>query len=66
MTLFPICKMLETLIDGLYLNVCPWITAEGIDSADKYLDMARITVITISYTVFLALLYLICKGWNTI
>lgn len=28
--------------------------------------MARITVITVTYTIFLALLYLMSKGWNTI
>lgn len=27
--------------------------------------MARISCITITYTVFLSILYLICKGWQT-
>lgn len=29
------------------------------------MQMARISVITITYTVFLSFLYLICKGWQT-
>jgi hypothetical protein len=28
--------------------------------------MGRITIITITYTIFLAVIYLISKGWNTI
>lgn len=34
--------------------------------SEKYLDMARISIVTITYTVFLALMYLISKGWNLI
>lgn len=29
------------------------------------MQMSRISVITITYTVFLSFLYLICKGWST-
>jgi hypothetical protein len=66
MVLFPFCKCLDTLINGLFLNACPWVSNFGDSSGEKYIDMARITIVTITYTIFLALIYLICKGWNTL
>ena len=33
------------------------------NSQYQYIQMARISVVTICYTVFLAYLFLICKGW---
>jgi hypothetical protein len=66
MLVFPCLKLVETLIDGLYLSYCPWFDNGGIISADRYIDMARITIITVTYTIFLAVLYLMSKGWNTI
>jgi len=33
------------------------------NSAVQYVQMARISVITIAYTVFLSIFYLLCKGW---
>lgn len=65
MIVFPFFKFLETLIDGLYLGACPWIDETGLSNSDRYLDMGRITIITITYTIFMAIIYLICKGWNT-
>lgn len=62
--MFPLCKIFEALISGLYFNACPWVSTT--DGGEKYLDMARISIVTISYTVFLAMLYLISKGWNTV
>jgi len=63
MTIIPVCKILECLIQGLFLNACPWISST--EPSEKYLDMARISIITITYTILLAILYLISKGWNT-
>jgi hypothetical protein len=62
--MLPIIKIFETLITGLYLNKCPWVISE--DPSEKYIDMARISIITLSYTVMLALMYLMSKGWNVI
>lgn len=62
--LVPICKTLETLINGLFYNTCPWVST--IEPSVKYLDMARISIVTITYTVFLALLYIMSKGWNVV
>jgi hypothetical protein len=56
--------MLETLINGLFLRICPWISS--LEPSEKYLDMGRISIVTISYTVFLALLYIVSKGWNVV
>lgn len=56
--------MLEVLITGLYIDDCPWISQ--IDTSDRYVEMARISIVTISYTIYIAVLYLMCKGWNTI
>lgn len=64
LTLFPICKFLEVFITGLFIDDCPWISQ--INTSDKYIEMARISIITISYTIYLAVLYLMCKGWNTV
>lgn len=64
LTIIPLCKILETLITGLYLNACPWIAIQ--EPSEKYLDMARISIITITYTILLAILFLMSKGWNTI
>jgi len=66
MLLFPVCKCLETLITSLFLNICPWVSTFGEGTSEKYIDMARITIITVTYTIFLALLYLMSKGWNTV
>lgn len=65
MLLFPFCKFCEVLVNGLFLNACPWVTDYGESSSEKYIEMARITVVTITNTIFLALFYLMSKGWNT-
>mmetsp|Transcript_34815 Transcript_34815/g.25988 ORF Transcript_34815/g.25988 Transcript_34815/m.25988 type:complete len:97 (-) Transcript_34815:1102-1392(-) len=64
LTLFPICKALETMINGFFTRDCPWTVQT--DTSEKYVEMARISIVTISYTIFLAVLYLMSKGWNTI
>jgi hypothetical protein len=64
LTLFPICKVLDSMINGFYLDNCPWVSTTA--SSDKYVEMARISIVTISYTIFLAVLYLMSKGWNTL
>lgn len=62
--IFPLIKIFETLINGLYLNSCPWISSQ--DPTEKYIDMARISIVTLTYTVLLALIFLMSKGWNTV
>jgi hypothetical protein len=64
LTLFPVCKVFESLITGFYIDDCPWTSQTN--SSDKYIEMARISIVTISYTIFLAILFLMSKGWNTI
>lgn len=61
--MLPTLKCLEVFLEGGYLSYCPFysITSNGI----QYMQMARISVITITYTVFLSFLYLLCKGWQT-
>ena len=61
--MLPTLKCLETLLEGGFLAYCPWysLTSNGV----QYMQMARISVITITYTVFLSFLYLMCKGWQT-
>jgi hypothetical protein len=53
---FPICKIFDSFVNGLYINECPWVNM--VDDKEKYVDMARISIITITYTVFLTTLYL--------
>ena len=57
----PYIKALEVGLEGGYLSMCPWysVTSSGI----QYVQMARISVITIAYTIFLSFFYLLCKGW---
>ena len=59
--IIPVCKFLETMINGFFYNACPWLGAQN--PSEKYLEMARISIITIVYTVMLALLYIMSKGW---
>lgn len=62
--LIPGCKFFETMINGLYYNACPWLSAQ--EPSEKYIEMARISIITIVYTIMLALLYIMSKGWQTL
>lgn len=62
--MIPLIKIFETFINGLFLTKCPWLSAQ--DAEEKYIDMARISIITFTYTALLALLYLLSQGWNTI
>ncbi len=61
--MIPVCKVLETIVSGFYFDECPWI---DYDNSEKYLDMARISIVTIVYTIYLAVIFLICRGWNII
>lgn len=62
--LVPGCKFFECLINGLFYNACPWLGAQV--ASEKYIEMARITIITIAYTIMLAMMYIISKGWQTL
>ena len=63
--LLPSLKAFEVLLDGAFLNMCPWYGNPGTSSI-QYVQMARISVVTICYTAFLAYFYLLCKGWQTV
>jgi len=56
-----VLKCLEVGLEGGWLSMCPWYSVTN--SAVQYVQMARISVITIAYTVFLSIFYLLCKGW---
>jgi hypothetical protein len=59
--MLPIIKIFETLITGLYLKEVSLGNFLE-DPSEKYIDMARISIITLSYTVMLALMYLMQQG----
>ena len=61
---FPALKALEVVLEGAYLGFCPWLTLNS--NSYQYIQMARISVVTICYTVFLAFFYLLCKGWQIV
>lgn len=61
--MLPVMKCIEELLEGSFLNLCPWYSIES--NAIQYIQMARISIITIAYTLFLAYFYLLCKGWQT-
>ena len=64
MTILPVIKIFEMLIQGLLYNDCPWVSVQ--DSSEKYLEMARISIVTVSHTMLLSLFFIIAKGWNTV
>ncbi len=61
--MIPCCKFFECLINGFYYRACPWLGAQ--EPGEKYLEMARISIITVTYTIMVALLYIMAKGWQT-
>lgn len=63
LTLVPFCRCMITLVQGFEYNSCPWIDP---NSPEKYLEMAQVSLVTISQTVILALLYSIAQGWNIV
>ncbi len=63
MTLIPIAKLFELAITAAYIANCPWPPSM---QSLKYLDMARISIVTIASTIYLALFYILCQGWNVI
>ena len=58
--LLPSLKFLEELLEGGFLGLCPWYSLDS--NAIQYIQMARISIITIAYTLFLAYFYFLCKG----
>ena len=60
--LLPALKAFEVVLEGVWLDYCPWVGMSN--SAYQYIQMARISIITICYTVFIAIFYLISKGWQ--
>jgi len=60
--LLPALKAMEVILEGIWLDYCPWVGMSN--SAFQYIQMARIAVITICYTVFIAIFYLLSKGWQ--
>ena len=63
LTLVPFCRALVTLIQGFHYAACPWIDH---DSPERYLEMAQVSLVTISQTVILALLYSVAQGWHVV
>jgi hypothetical protein len=61
--MLPLLKCMEVFLEGGYLSYCPFYSVSN--NGLQYMQMARISIITITYTVFLSYLYLICKGWQT-
>ena len=60
--LLPALKALEVFLQGIWLSYCPWVGMDN--SAYQYIQMARISIITICYTCFIAVFYLLSKGWQ--
>jgi len=61
--MLPFLKCAETSLEGGFFSYCPFYSVDS--NGVQYVQMARISCITITYTVFLSLFYLICKGWQT-
>lgn len=63
LTLLPILKLIESMLVGADYHKCPWDSADIAE--DAYIKMGKVTLITFTYTFLHALLYMLCKGWNT-
>lgn len=59
--LLPIIKAVEVILEGLWLDHCPWVSTT---SSYQYVQMARISIVTICYTTLIAIFYLLSKGWQ--
>ena len=64
MAVIPFLKLFETIVEGIYVQACPWL--DSIDQIEKYVEMTRISVVTIIYAMLLAFLYVLSKGWGII
>lgn len=58
----PFIKAAETLVYSMYFKSCPWVNIQT-DLTLRYIDMARVSIVTFTYTVLLAYFFLISKGW---
>lgn len=61
--LLPLSKALETGLEALFLYQCPFNSVTS--NLLEYINMARVSLITIAYTIFLSVMFLICQGWQT-
>ena len=61
--LLPLSKALETGLEALFLYQCPFYSVSS--NSLEYINMARISLITIAYTIFLSVTFLVCQGWQT-
>ena len=61
MILLPSFKAAGTLLEGALLSYCPWYSVST--NGMQYVQMARISVTTVSYTLIITWLVLVCKGW---
>lgn len=53
---------MELFVLHAYVMACPWVDTDIAKQA--YLRMAKVTLVTFTYTFFHAFLYLLCKGWH--
>jgi hypothetical protein len=63
--LIPSIKMAESVINALFLNHCPWLSSLN-NPEDKYIEMSRISIVTLTYTILLSLISIVSKGWQTV
>ena len=63
LTLLPCLKLIESILVSADYRKCPWDSADIAE--DAYIKMGKVTLITFTYTFLHALLYILCKGWNT-
>jgi hypothetical protein len=63
--LIPSVKLAESLINALYLTHCPWLSSLS-NPEDKYIEMSRISIVTLTYTILLSLISIVSKGWQVV
>ena len=59
--LIPLIKLAESMINALFLTHCPWLSS--LNPEDKYIEMSRISIVTLTYTILLSIISVISKGW---
>ena len=63
--LIPSIKLAESLINALFLNHCPRLSSLN-NPEDKYIEMSRISIVTLTYTILLSFISVLSKGWQTV
>lgn len=64
MLMIPAFMFFDNLVRGLNYRACPW--DEVINSSVKYIDMAEVSIVTLTQTMLQTFLYTLSNGWGSL